>query len=249
MVDHSQMKLGKAPARHDARTLALADYVRRLAPAPRECNRLAKVTDLRMHLNDQLGDCTCATAAHIVHTWTGEDGAQVIVPDEAVLAMYEAVGGYRPGHPETDNGAVELDVLRYWQKHPLAGHELLAYATLRPRQTEEVRQAIHYFGAAYIGVALPLTAQSQDVWVVSGLHGDGEPGSWGGHAVPVVAYDKHFVTCITWGQLKRMSWNFFYAYCDEAYCCLGPDLVGPDGRSPEGFDLPQLLADLALIRH
>ena len=32
----------------------------------------------------------------------------------------------------------------------------------------------------------------------------GQPGSWGGHAVPVVAYDVRGITWVTWGALQPM---------------------------------------------
>ena len=41
-----------------------------------------------------------------------------------------------------------------------------------------------------------------------------------------------------------MSWNFYFAYVDEAYALLSPDLLKTDGKSPEGFDLAQLRQDL-----
>jgi hypothetical protein len=77
----------------------------------------------------------------------------------------------------------------------------------------------------YIGLALPISAQNQDVWAVppGGSAGEGSPGSWGGHAVPIVAYDSRGLTVITWGATKRMTWQFLDTYCDEAYALLSQD--------------------------
>ncbi len=72
------------------------------------------------------------------------------------------------------------------------------------------------------------------------------PGSWGGHAVPVIAYDASGLTCITWGALKRMTWAFWDAYCDEAYACLSRDWAA--ARAPSGFDWAALDADLGGFR-
>ena len=73
------------------------------------------------------------------------------------------------------------------------------------------------------------------------------PGSWGGHAVPILAYDSDTLTCITWGAKKRMTWEFFARYCDESYAPLSPDWLNAHGTDPAGLDLAQLRADLAQL--
>jgi len=240
--------LGKLPPRRDRRTLKLGRYTKKLAPAPRECDRTAKVTNLGMMFNDTVGDCTCAAVGHVIQVWTANQGAQYVVPDTSILELYEDVSGYNPQDPSSDQGAVEIDVLNYWRKHPLVGHSLLAYASIKPQATEEIRQAVYYFGAAYVGVALPLTAQNQSgTWTVTSLKGDGAPGSWGGHAVPIVAYDQHTVTFITWGSYQKASWNWLWAYLDECYALLGLDWLGTSGKTPDGFDLATLRMDLAEV--
>src|ERR1700683_1722620 len=102
----------------------------------------------------------------------------------------------------------------------------------------------------YIGLALPLSAQSQDVWSIppGGAAGLGAPGSWGGHAVPVVGYDERGLVCVTWGQLKRMTYQFWSAYCDEAYTLLSKDFVEEKGATPDGVNWAQLLADMQSLK-
>ena len=78
------------------------------------------------------------------------------------------------------------------------------------------------------------------------LDGPDAPGSWGGHAVNVVAYDDAGLTVVTWGALQRLTWAFWQRYCDEAWAIISPDFLA-GGRSPQGFDLPALEHDLALI--
>ena len=104
-------------------------------------------------------------------------------------------------------------------------------------------------------MALPISAQTQQVWSVppGGPTGDGKPGSWGGHAVPVMGYDSHGLTVITWGAPKVMTWQFWAAYCDEAYAVLSMDFLKADPNnpndpvSPNGFDLAALQADLKAV--
>jgi len=87
------------------------------------------------------------------------------------------------------------------------------------------------------------------VWVVppGGPVGPGAPGSWGGHAVPVVAYDARTLTVITWGQRLSMTWGFFETYCDEAYAILDGDWL-KNNECPAGFDLATLEADLGAFK-
>jgi hypothetical protein len=169
--------------------------------------------------------------------------------DSQVLKAYEDVGGYVPGDPSTDNGCFILDALNYWRKTGLGGHKIMAYVSVDPTNLDEVRDAIWLFGNLFIGVELPLSAQSQSAWTVAdgGPFGDGSPGSWGGHAIPCVAYSDKSLTCVTWGQTLKMSYNFFRDYCDEAYAVLGPEWIGSGQISPGGFNLDQLQADLASL--
>jgi hypothetical protein len=201
-----------------------------------------------MMLNDHLGDCTIAGAAHAVQVWSANTGSEITVPDSTVQTYYEQWDGYVPTDPKTDSGGVELDVLNNWQKQGFAGNALLAFADPKPANLTEIRQSIAIYGGVYIGLALPLTAQTQDVWDVAPRGGaKAKPGSWGGHCVFVPKYDEHGFTCITWGQLKTMTLAFWKKYCDEAHALLGQDWINSKG-SPAGFDQTQLLADLKDIK-
>jgi hypothetical protein len=245
-VDHSQEKLGKKPARHDVRTLQMANYLE-LPAFPPSRDWTGKATPgWGMMLNDQLGDCTCAAIGHIIQAWSSNAGPkEITLPDSAILKAYEAVGGYKPGQPNTDQGAVELDVLKYWRKTGVGGYKIDAFVALEPKNHQHIEAAVDLFGGAYIGVSLPISAQKQKVWSVppGGPTGSGAPGSWGGHAVVIEAYDPQGLTCITWGQRKRMTWSFWDAYCDEAYATLS-ELWAGKKPAPSGFNLAQLKADL-----
>ena len=63
-----------------------------------------------------------------------------------------------------------------------------------------------------------------------------------GHYVPIVAYRTH-LECVTWGRIQRMTTSVFKKYCDEAWTILSPEMLRAD-KSPEGFDLAQLQADI-----
>ncbi|MDP9039810.1 MAG: hypothetical protein M3O02_11155 [Acidobacteriota bacterium] len=252
------LKLGKQAPRHDPRTLKLGNYTAKLAPAPLVFDQTARATNFGMMLNDQLGDCTIAAVAHQQQLWTSQTAAEVTAPDAQVLAAYEAVGGYVPGNASTDNGCVMLEVLRYWKAHGMFGRPLGAYTSVNPTKRQEVMDAIYYFGGIYLGLALPLSAQTQSEWdVVQGPNA--QAGSWGGHCVvgaeysfPAATTASHIprtITCITWGQRLTMTWSFFATYVDECYALLSPDWINAaTGKCPEGFDLAALQRDLAALR-
>lgn len=253
-VNNASRKLGKLPVRHDPRTFLMADYlVPANLPAPPVQVDWAPAVKKPwgMMMNDKLGDCTCAAAGHMIELWTANvNSAKTVVPaDTQILKAYEVVSGYNPVTKKNDNGAVELDVLKYWRKSGVGGHKITAFVALEPSNTDHVKIAVDMFGGCYIGLSLPLSAQTQTIWSVptNGTHGPGAPGSWGGHAVPVVAYDAHYLTVVTWGSLKKMTWTFWQAYCEEAYAVLSKDFVNPKGQTPNGFDWATLAGDLKKV--
>jgi hypothetical protein len=247
------MKLGRKTIKTDTRTLKLARYLTPSLPAPPLAADWTKgTTTWGMMMNDRLGDCTIAGVAHAIQVFTANTATMVTVPDSTIESYYEKWDGYDPGDPGTDSGGCELDVLNDWKKDGFAGNALMGFADLKPGNLgpgnlDEVRQSIALFGGVYIGLSLPLTAQTQDVWdVAPDGGGDAVPGSWGGHCVFVPEYDDKSFTCITWGQLKTMTVAFWNQYCDEAHTLLATDWLTAKGV-PSGFDQAQLEADLQAI--
>lgn len=250
-----EVKLGKAPARHDDRTLKLASYKTATLPTPPKVYAAAKkVPSFPMLANDQYGDCTCAAAGHMEEVWTSY-GTLYTPTDAEALDFYwntanPPVEPCPPGGPG-DTGRVELDVLNYWRSNGFGAdkRKITAYASVNVHDVTEVKQAVWLFGGVYIGIALPITAQNQSKWtVVPDAGPDGEPGSWGGHAVNVTAYTPDTLTVVTWGRRLEMSWGFWQEYVDEAYAVLSPEWFEANGNSPTGFNLSQLQADLSGIR-
>lgn len=241
-------KLGKLPVRVDVRTLALAKYVdpAKLPSPPAQLDLTAHVAEWPMYDNDRIGDCTIAAAGHMIEAWSAAaKGTAVEIPDAAVLTAFDHVKQVDPVTGE--EGAVELDVLKYWRSTGIGGHAIGAFARVSQRDVQLARTGAYLFGGLYLGLALPLTAQQQTVWDWTGsLAGPARPGSWGGHAVDVVGYDADALTVVTWGSLKQMTWRFWDRYVDECYCLLSDDFLNGD-RAPNGFDLAALKEDLALV--
>jgi hypothetical protein len=241
-------KLGKLSVRTDVRTLRLRSYVDPavLPTPPDSIDLTAHVGEWPMYANDKRGDCTTAAAGHMIEAWTAAAAGQAVeVSEDAVVRAFDAV---RVTDPLTgEEGAIELDVLRYWRKRGIGGHRIGAYAAVGARDHYLTRTAAWLFGGLYIGLSLPASAQRQETWDWTGsLSGDAKPGSWGGHAVDVVRLDADALTVVTWGRLQLMTWTFWDRYCDESYCILSTDFLR-EGRAPNGFDLAALKTDLELI--
>ena len=250
-------KLGCKPRRIDTRTLRFAKYLvaSALPPAPASCDWTTKAApDWGMMVNDQIGDCTIASAGHAIQTWSAQNGSEVTLDDSAIVAAYSAVSGYDPTTGANDNGAVELDVLNYWRNTGIGGRKLGAYAAVMPSSASEVKEAIWLMGGVYMGVALPAAVQGRPRWLIPNSHWQRrlpqwQPGSWGGHAVFCNAYNANWIQCITWGKKLLISWGFWNAYVQEAYALLSSEWVNDTTfkLAPSGFDLATLQSDLGAL--
>jgi hypothetical protein len=257
-------KLGKHAPRFDSRVPRLERHLERAAlPAPppkKDWPAAGKLSAAwGMMLNDQLGDCVIAAKGHAIMLWTALTGLhrEVVLPDATILAGYEAVGGYVPGNPNTDNGCDMLTAAQYFQATGFGGHRISAFAALgtgRQLNISHWQEAINLFAIVDIGLALPLAWQSKTsagaVWDVDprgSTRGEWAPGSWGGHDVPLVGYDAAAKTyqLITWGQPQYITEAALRTYCDEAYTYLSPDWIY-NGSAPNLYKLSDLQADLQL---
>lgn len=241
------MKLGKRAPRVAEKALRLEAYLPAgLPPAPVSADWGIAVQPAAWGPlgNLDVGDCTCAAIAHAIQVWTAAAGSPRCPADADVLAFYSAVGGYVPGNPLTDQGAVISDVLTRWSTDGLAGDHLAAAAKVDATELEKVKRAIALLGCADIGLELPTSAQSQDIWDVV----DDDGGPWGGHCVLLTGYDLDGLTCITWGAPKRLTWAFLARYMDECWALVSSDFLRASGASPDALNLEQMTADLAALR-
>jgi hypothetical protein len=141
-----------------------------------------------------------------------------------------------------------LDVCNYMRQVGLGRekvgktHKIDAFMRVA-RNAAEVRIACSLFGGLALGVWLPESAQHQGkFWTVppTGATGEGEPGSWGGHAIWMTGYDRNTIDFFTWGERYVMSWEFFLTYVDEAYAYVTEDFRYSTGKTSRGFNLEQL---------
>lgn len=250
------MRLGKKAVRRDPRTPRLSAYMSAELPTPPKfCDWTRGVADFGEMLNDQLGCCVIAAMGHAIQTWTLNTEKEITIPDSDVLDAYEKWAGYNPLDPSTDQGTVELSALNDWRQagsSMLDEEQLSAFMTVQPGNLEHVKQTIAIFGGIFVGISLPVTAQSQvgTCWEVQpGAGEDALPGSWGGHGIWVPKYDgdDNVFTCITWGKPQPMTKEFWLTYVDESYGLVSPSWIESNGQTPSGFNLTQLLTDLKSV--
>jgi hypothetical protein len=239
-------KLGRKAVKTDSRTLRLSRYLTAELPAaPVTVDWTKGITSFGALLNDSLGDCTIAGIGHAIQIWSANLGTEANITDAEALQYYEQWDGYNPDDPSTDQGGIELDVLKDFQQQGFAGHKLIAFADPSVANTEELRQAINLFGGLYIGLNVPNFIMNDIPAVWDTTSDDG--GIAGGHAVFVTGYDAETFTFISWGNLYKMTLNFWAQYVDESHALIGADWIGVEG-TPQGFDLAQLESDLSQIK-
>jgi len=196
--------------------------------------------------NDQYGDCVFAAMAHFKQCASvNAAGVTRKFTDAQVLNWYSRQTGFDPQKPETDNGAVPLDALKWF----VSIGEVIAFARVDPANDADVAAAISLFGGLYTGWDLPLAWQSSDTWDVGpNLRGQWAPGSWGGHMVSQTGYDAQGNTpTVTWGDLIGVTNQARHVYCSEAYAVVTQELLDSRGESLRGFDIAGLLSRLGEV--
>lgn len=212
-------------------------------------------SEFGMMLNDTLGDCTCAAFYHARQVWTKMGGGREITdPDKDVLDLYMGACGYRPGHPETDQGGNEQHVLTYLHNvGALTGSvgkvrdRILAFFEVDHHIHDDVKLAILEAGVLYIGFNVPSLLDDPncpDVWDVV----PGKTDITGGHAVVLTGYDTQGVSLISWGQKYKMTWAFFDKFVDEAYAIVDKNWFMATGKTPLGLTVQQLEQQMAALR-
>lgn len=171
--------------------------------------------------NDRYGDCTIAAVIHVDQATANLTAEPWTYPgDEVVVTEYLRLSGGK------DTGLVEANVLKVWSTSGLFGHKLAGFASLNVRHLVPIRQAVSLCGAAYTGVLVPAPAQRQfaagEVWDLTGTDADSE--IEGGHAVPIVGYNRTGPIFVTWGALQQATWRWWNAYAEEAYAVLTADV-------------------------
>ncbi len=247
--DPSIRKLGKRPAVFPKGLKSISSVVHSLPTPPPVVGYAHGIMSWNMDGNNSYGDCVFAAAAHGKQLWTTLTGRPVVPTTAETLAVYSALTGFNPNDPNTDNGAVPSEIWTDWKTKGIFGSKIENFVDVNPKDKTQVFDAIWFFGCAFVGMQLPISAQSQTIWDVppGGPIGDGAPGSWGGHEVLATHADARYVEVITWGARQLMTWAFVFAYVDEISALLSDDWIGSNGKTPGGVPLASLRIDLPIV--
>lgn len=198
--------------------------------------------------NDRIGDCTCASFGHYDQAVSAHLGIPSTVDTAMVRRAYQSVGGWDPNDPSTDDGACNLDALKWFKRAGVIG----GFVQLDEGNRKHLEIAIDLGMGVYVGADLPKSAQRQQVWdtAPAGQRDSSyDRGSWGGHAMFAVDYDADGVTFVTWGGLKRATWSWFYTYVDESYAAIHTALTKLGDRvAPNGYLVAQIAAAIVNVR-
>jgi hypothetical protein len=251
-------KLGKKPAAKVFKGPRFGDYATAALPAaPASWSHCGHVSEWLVLANDTIGDCTIAGPLHQFMAARSCNGISIAFNDSEAIGVYSAISGYDPrrtdarGDNPTDTGCDMADVARHLLNvgvFDVSGDLLKidAWASVNPRDLKQLATAAWLFCGVQLGVMLPESAQDQTAagkpWAVTDAEIDG------GHDVYLInRLANGNWQCVTWGQLQEVTPEFITTYADEAIAYLmEEDLT--KGKSPEGFDLARLKADLSSVR-
>jgi hypothetical protein len=254
-TSHRRYRMGRRRPVARCPRFSLGNYLLRDLPAPpATCDYSTTATKAlsQMYLNNTLGDCVIAGIGHVVGVLTGGAGQQFLYTDQEITQLYSAIGGYVPGHPNTDNGCDEQTALNYWQHNgaPAGSHQIAGWMSVNGADPVEYRTALWLFENLYFGLELP------DKWLnpeptAPGFTWDvaGPPDQNNGHCIIGVGYTAKGVKICTWGMLGLLTDAAIAKYATKAgegelYAVLSQDAINRAAtKAPNGFDWSQLVAD------
>ena len=254
-AQHHRFRMGRKRPLARCPRFSLRNYLMKSLPAPPasvDYSSKASKALSEMYLNNSLGDCVIAGIGHVVGVLTGGAGKQFIYTNQQITALYSAIGGYVPGHPNTDNGCDEQTALNYWQHHgaPSGTHQIAGWISVNGADPQEYRTALWLFENLYFGLELP------DKWVspmpnAPGFTWDvaGPPNPDNGHCIVGVGYSNKGVKVCTWGMLGTLTDAAIDKYATKAgegelYTVVSRDAINKAAaKAPNGFDWSQLAAD------
>ena len=211
----------------------------------------------RMFGNDTLNNCTAAALGNTALAVGALDGFLPIVTGLAVRTFYAATGGYIPGQPATDHGAVLTRVMAYQARSGFhTGADLLTgpWATFDPQDRRMHALAMETFGVGNIGVALSLAdiaqAQAGAPWDTTPVSGyDSTPGSAGLHDLLTWDYaglgDTDLIRLPTWGGFQKATWRWLLRAAVEAHVLAWRPLLKTAGANWTGVDYAAMAAETA----
>lgn len=232
-------KFGRLPADPTKPKLKFASLLAATPDVPATIDYLTAVADWPMYGNDKYGDCVEAAMCHATEAFTlyGQ-GTEVVPAADTAEKLYEAITGFNPTDPSSDQGTNVQDALSYWRKTGVDGDRIVAFAAVDYTKPAEVAAALFYFGHLLVGFNFPAFAMDQfdngQPWSVQTKNATIE----GGHCVNIGGLDAGNYRCVTWAQVQEMDAAFFAKYVEEAWVIVTHDWINAvSGDTPAGMDL------------
>jgi len=211
------------------------------------------------YLNNQVGDCVVAGAAHLIGVWTGnaKHGQPTLFSDDVIKRAYH---GFSNGqYPDQDSGCDEEFAWNYWKANGFADdpkHKLLCWLWVDAGNPIEVRQAIYLFEGVLSGVEMPTE------WIQPGPAGNhfvfdvaGPPNPELGHCMSHFGYNEQGIGCATWGLYGVVTWAAVGKYFTTSANGMLATAVSLDmldratQRAPNGLNITQLVSDAQSFQH
>lgn len=249
---HLQFKLGKQAALpHDG--LKLRDYLATsaLPPVPDNYGHEMLVPSWGMMGNDTVGNCAASAGPfHAEMLWCAMAKKSVNFNAANAIAEYSEIAGYNPKDPSTDQGADVQKVAEFWRTTGMKDadgnrHKIDCYLSLEPGNLTQLYQAMWLFGCVGIGIDFPAEYMQAfnrgQIWdKIDSPHIEG------GHYILGVGRRAGFINTVTWGRTQLMTPAAYQQFNDETFVYLNEEML-IKGQSIDGFNVDQLMADLADI--
>ncbi len=252
---------GALPRNFSVPALTFEHYVTKVSALPTSpilVDRMTKVTQWPMYLNDQIGDCTDAGMLHAVSAltaYTGRVPGGALFDDSVPEFMYEMTGDYVPGDSRTDQGATLQSVADFMVStgvRDTAGnlHKLAAWANIGdPTNLPLLKRVLNTFGTVYCAFDIPSSAEDQ---FAAGQLWSPVAGSpiVGGHCINLafsavgMVHPHRAETFVTWGSEQAATVQWVMQYITEALVLVSPDWLDLNGTTIGGLRMNQLLADM-----
>lgn len=231
-------KLGCLPGKIPVGLHDLNYYVAGSLPAPPPSVAVPENSDWGMLGNDQKGNCGVAGIEHGF-----EVDATITQTTEQFPTAEQNIEYYLTYTDGRDSGVVLSDFLAYVRKTGFYGHTVSAYAPVAVHDIPTLQNAVSLFGFAYSGITVTEAMQQafseHQPWTTETLR---SPVA-GGHCVPCVGYDDHFLYVITWGGVQAISYSCWAQIATESWAVMTGEFVTANGDG-RGISLSALTADL-----
>lgn len=237
------LRLGRRPPKRAPALKMARLFATPIPDHPTAVDYLARLSRWNMLGNDAYGDCVAVTWANVRRLLTAQLGGAEHYPNFSdVEALYKT---QNPKFPADDNGMDIQTCLEYLvHEGGPDGVKAIAFASVDPKNLEEVKAALAIFGFVWTGINVQKANMAQfragQPWdYVAGSPSDG------GHSIISGGYSGvpgRDVAFITWAAETAFTDAFWLHQVDEAWVVIFPEHLG-QAAFLEGVNVAQLAAD------